>query len=124
MIEDQGEKQVEALKNLKSNNKLTTDYVIPQSSLNNDEAKNELDKITKIEQIIGREKLVYKTNEYAYSFENFPAIKAFGKDIYDGTITLKEVNDYQTDLLDEIMNFKKKTKPKILEKKTRKRNCS
>ena len=29
MIEDQGEKQVEALKNLKSNNKLTTEDEIP-----------------------------------------------------------------------------------------------
>ena len=50
-------------------------------------------------------------------------MKTFGKDIHDGTITLKEADDYQTDLLVEIMNFKKKTKPRRPEK-TRKRNCS
>ena len=64
----------------------------------------------KIEQRVDREKLVYKTNEYTYSFKNFQT-KTFGKDIYDGTITLEEANNYQTDLLVEIMNFRKKTKP-------------
>ena len=44
--------------------------------------------------------------------QNFQTIKTFGEDIYDGTITLKEANDYQTDLLIEIMNFKKKNKTK------------
>ena len=45
-IEDQGEKQVEALKNFKSDNeKLTIEDVIPNSALNNDEAKKEHDKI-------------------------------------------------------------------------------
>ena len=63
-----------------------------------------------------RGKLVYKTNEYTYSSENFQTIKTFGKDIYDGTITLKEADDYQTDLLVEIMNFRKKTKPRSPEK--------
>ena len=70
-----------------------------------------------MEKNVDREKLIYKTNGYTYSFENFQTIKIFGQDIYDGTITLKEANDYQTDLLVEIMNFKKKTKPKSLEKK-------
>ena len=74
----------------------------------------------KIEQRVDREKLVYKTNEYTYSFENFQTIKTFGKDIYDGTITLKEADDYQTHLLVEIMNFKKKTKPRSPEKKQEK----
>ena len=39
-IEDQGEKQVEALNTLKSNNeRLTIEGVTPKSALNNDEAK-------------------------------------------------------------------------------------
>ena len=37
---------------------------------------------------------------------------------------IEEANEYQTDLLAEIMNFRKNTKPKSQEKKTRKRNCS
>ena len=39
-----------------------------------------------------------------------------------GNITLKEADEYQADLLVEIMNFKKKTKPKSLEKKNEKKN--
>ena len=39
-IEDQGQKQVDALKTFKSDNeKLTIEDVIPKNALNNDEAK-------------------------------------------------------------------------------------
>ena len=51
-------------------------------------------------------------------------IKTFGQDIYEGEITIKEADEYQADLLTEIMNFRKNTKPRSQEKKTRKRNCS
>ena len=56
--------------------------------------------------------------------KNFQTIKTFGWDIYDGKITIKETDKYQTDLLTEILNFRKNTKPKSQEKKTRKGNCS
>ena len=49
-IEDQGQKQVEALITLKSNNQLTIEDAIPtKNALNNDEAKKELDKMKEIE---------------------------------------------------------------------------
>ena len=48
-IEDQGQKQIDALKNLKSNTQeLTIKNIIPEDVLN-DEAKNELSKIKEIE---------------------------------------------------------------------------
>ena len=59
-IEDPGQEQVEALNTLKSNNKLTIEYVIPKNSLNNDKAKKELDKIKKIEQSVDRDILQNK----------------------------------------------------------------
>ena len=123
-IEDQGQKQIEALNTLKSNNQLTIEVVIPKNALNNDEAKKELDKIIEIEINVDREKLIYETNEYIYSFKNFQTIKTFGRDIHEGKITIEEANEYQIDLLAEIMNFRKNTKPRTQEKKTRKRNCS
>ena len=46
-IEDQGEKQVDALNTLKSNNQVTIEDVIPKRALNNDEAKKSLKKIKK-----------------------------------------------------------------------------
>ena len=116
-IEHQGQKQVEVLKTLNSDNQLTIKDMIPKSALNNNnEAIKVLDKMEEIEKTIDRERLVYKANEDTYSFENFEAIKTFAEDIYDGTITLNKANDYQNDLLIEIMNFKKKAKPKSLEK--------
>ena len=116
-IEDQGQKQVEALNTLKSINQLTIEDVIPKNALNNDEAKKELDKIKEIEKNVDREKLIYETNEYTYSFKNFQTMKTFGRDIYEGKITIEQANEYQTDLLAEIMNFRKNTKPRSQEKK-------
>ena len=118
IIEDQ--KQVEALNTLKSNNQLTIQDLIPKNVLNNDEAKKELDKIKEIEKNVNREKIIYEKNEYTYSFKNFQTIKTFGKDIYQGKITFEEANEYQTDLLTEIMNFRKNTKPSSQEKKQQK----
>ena len=67
-IKDQGQKQVEALNTLRSNNRLTIEDVILKNALNNDEAKKELDKIGEIEKNVDRQKLVYETNEYMYIY--------------------------------------------------------
>ena len=123
-IKDQGEKHLDALKTFKSDNHSTVEDVICKSTLNNNEAKIELDKIKEIKKNVDRQKIVYETNEYEYSFKNFQTIRNFGKDIYHGAITIKEADEYQNNLLVEIMNFKKNTKPKSSEKQTRKRNCS
>ena len=119
-IEDQGQKQVEALNTLKSNNQLTIEDVIPKNALNNDEAKKELDKIKEIEKNVDREKLIYETSEYIYSFKNFQTIKTFVRDIYEGKITIEGADEYQTNLSVEIMNFRKNTKPRSQEKKQEK----
>ena len=94
--------------------------MIPKNALNNDEAKKQLDKIKEIEKNVGREKLIYETNEYTYGFKNFQTMKTFDRDIYEGKITPEEANKYQTDLLAEIMNFRKNLKPRSQEKKQEK----
>ena len=119
-IEDQGQKKMEALNTLKSNKQLTIEDVIPNDALNNDEAKKELDKIKEIEKNVDREKLIYETNEYTYSFKNFQTIKTFGRDIYEGEVTIKEADEYQADLLTEIWDFRKYTKSRSEEKKQEK----
>ena len=50
---------MEALNTLKSNNQLTIEDVIPKNALNNDDVKNELDKIKEIVKNVDRQKLVY-----------------------------------------------------------------
>ena len=62
--------------------------------------------------MIDRENLVYRTNEYTYSFQNFRTINTFGRDVYNGKLTLKEADEDQSNLLVEIMNFKKENAAK------------
>ena len=69
--------------------------MIPKNAINNDEAKKELDKIKEIEENVDREKLIYETDEDAYSFKNLQTIKTFGRDIYEGKITIKEADKYR-----------------------------
>ena len=120
-MEAQEQKQVEALNSLKSNNHLTIKDVIPKNALNDNEGKKDLDKIKEIEKNVDREKLIYVTNEYTYSFKNFQTIRTFGRDVYEGKITIKEADEYQTYLLTEITNFKKNSKPRCQEKNKKKK---
>ena len=87
----------------------------------NDEAKKEMGKISRTEKTVDREKLTYKASEYTYSFQIFQTIRTFGRDICSGEITLKEADENQANLLDEIMNFKKKAKPQDPEKNRKKK---
>ena len=122
-IKDQGEKQIKAIQD---NNKqlakiqgVTIRNTFPQNILN-DEAKREIDKILEIEKTVDREKLVYEASEYEYSFQNFLTIRTFGRDIYNDEITLKEADEDQSSLLNEIINFRDKTEPRG-EKKSKKK---
>ena len=81
-----------------------------------EESKNELDKIRGIEKTVDGENFIYRTNEYTYSFKDFQTISFFVRDIYNGTITLKEADKDQSDLLVEVFNFKKNIKPQNPEK--------
>ena len=120
-IEDQGEKQVKALNTLKSdnnnnNNKLTIENIIPKIVFASDEAENKISKISEIEDTIDREKLLYKASENAYDFIKFRTIRIFGRDIYEGKITLEETDEDQS----EIKYFSERTKPRTDKKKEEK----
>ena len=80
--------------------------MIPENTLS-DKAKNKLNKIKELEKTVDREILVYRT----YKFKNFQTMHTFGRDIYNGKITLKEADEDQSSLLVEIMNLKSKIKP-------------
>ena len=120
-IEDQGKKQVDALNALKSdnNNKLEikNDDIIPESAFASDEAREEINKILKIEKNVDWEKLVYQAGKYKYDFRKFNTIRTFGEDIYNGRITLEEADEDQSDLADKIDEFTEKTRPKSDKKK-------
>ena len=121
-IEEQGKKQVEALKPITQ--KLTIKDAVPEDTILSEEGMNEIDKIKKVEKSVGREKLRYSTSKYTYNYKNFQTISTFGRNIYNGTITKKEADEDQSDFLVENLNFKKQVKPKTPEKKTTKRRSS
>ena len=76
-----------------------------------------MDKIVEIEKTVNREKLIYRANEYTYSFKHFQTSKTFGRDICNGEITLKEADNDQTNLLVETIPFKTTQNHKIIIKK-------
>ena len=85
---EQGKNQVAVLEVLKLN---TQKLAINDASVENtltEQAKNELNKIKEIEKAAGRGNSVYRTNDYTYSFKIFRTINTFGRDIYNGKITL------------------------------------
>ena len=110
---------------LKSNNnkklEIKNENTIPKSTFANDEAKEEFNKIKKLEKKLDREKLVYDAGKYRYDFRTFNTIRTFGKDIYEGKITLEEADIDQSYLTDEISKFLKETKPQKYDKKNKKK---
>ena len=85
--------------------------MVPENKLSK-EAKNELDKLKKM---LNSEGLVYRRNEYTYSFKVFQTINTFCTDIDNST--LKEADKGQSSLLIKLTNFKSKMKPQNLQKK-------
>ena len=120
-VEDQGKKQVDALNTLKSNNykklEIKNENITPKRAFANDEAKEEFNKIKIIEKNVDREKMVFDADKYRYDFRTFKTIRTFGKDIYEGKITLEEADKEQSYLADEIDKFIKETRPKNVDKK-------
>ena len=120
-IKDQGKKRVDALNTLKSDNnkkiEIKNKDIVPKSAFASDEAKEEINKILKIEKNVDREKLVYEAGKHKYDFRKFNTIRTFGEDIYEGKITLEEADEDQSDLTDKINEFNKKRRPKSDKKK-------
>ena len=72
---------------------------------------------------IDREKLFYEAVKYKYDFRKFKTTRTFGRDIYEGKISLEQAHEEQSFLANEIDKFIEEKKPKNVEKKTRKKSC-
>ena len=77
-------------KKTKQKTKKTIEDLIPKSAFNH-LIMMKL-KIKEIEKSVDREKLVYRTSEYTSNFRNFLLIITFGRDIYEGKVTLEEAS--------------------------------
>ena len=117
-IEDQGEKQINALKSLKSSDKQLPSIkdFIPKERLN-PEIVDEIEKIEEEERKPGRSKMVYDGYNKNYDFRRFNKIRVFDNEIRNSIINMSMTNDEQDQLLRYINEFKSKTRAKNSESK-------
>ena len=106
-IEDQGEKQVDALKASYKKLPSIKDFV-PTEKFNL-EIINEIKRIEEIDKNVVRDKMVYKSTSKTYDFRNFKTIRTYGNDIRNNVISLAAANLEQANLLARFYDFVKKT---------------
>ena len=94
-IEDQGEKQIEALKDLKPEEKTKLVEGIFPKGHENVEIKNEINKIKEYEENVNRNNMIYYSSKEPFNFETFETIRSFGETIFSDKITINEVNEEQ-----------------------------
>ena len=114
-IEDQGKKQVDALKTSYKQLPSIKDFV-PTENFNL-EIIAEIKRIEEIEKNVDRDKMVYKSTGKIYDFRGFKTIRTYGNDIRNNVTSLAAANLEQANLLAHVQNFVKKTKPQDPEQK-------
>ena len=115
-IEDQGKKQVDALKTSYKKLPSIKDFVPTERF--NPEMIAEIKRIEEIEKNVDRDKMVYKSTCKTYDFRGFKTIRTYGNDIRNNVTSLSAANLEQANLLAHIQNFVKNTKPEDPEQKT------
>ena len=85
-IEDQGEKQVDALKSSYKKLPSIKDFV-PIEKFNL-EIIDEIKRIDEREKNVDRDKMVYESTNRTYDFRGFKTIRAYGNDITNNIITI------------------------------------
>ena len=123
-IEDQGEKQIDALESLKLSDKQlpSTRGFISKEKLNL-EIVNEIERIEEEERKVDRSKMVYKASNKTYDFRKFKSIRIFGNEIRNNIIDMSMANDEQEQLLRYINKLKSKIEPHNPELKKSKGRC-
>ena len=87
-----------------------------------DVIKNKIDDIKKREDKIKRKDLKYKAGNYKYDFQQYEMIRSFGESIYSGRISINEADMDQTNLLENMVKFSNKSRPKTKEGKDKNQN--
>ena len=111
-IEDQGRKEVHALKSLESSDKQLPSIreFIPKERLN-PEIIDEIERTEEEERKIDGSKMVYKGHSKAYDFRKIKTIRVFGNEIRKNFIKMSMENDEQDHFSKHIREFKSKARP-------------
>ena len=64
--------------------------------------------------------MIYYSSKEPFAFRIFKTIRSFGDDIYSGKITINEASQEQADLVEYILNFNNKARPKSKDDKKNK----
>ena len=112
ILEDQGEKQIKALKDLKRDKPTKSAEGIFPVGYENVEIENEINKITGYEQNVNTNNMIYYWNNEPFDFKTFKTIRPLEENIYSGKITINEANEEQADLIEYILNLNNKATPK------------
>ena len=115
-VEDQGEKQVDALK---ASKKLPSIKDFVPTEKFNPEIIAEIKRIEEIEKNVDRDNMVYKSTSRTYDFRGFKTIRTYGNDIRNNVTSLDAVNLERANLLAHFHDFveKKQQNHKILNRK-------
>ena len=108
-IEDQGEKQVNALKTSYKKLPSIKDFVPIEKF--NPEIIAEIKRIEEIVKNVDRDKMVYESTGRIYDFRGFKTIRTYGNDIRNNVTSLKAANLEQANLMAHIHDFVKSAKP-------------
>ena len=73
--------------------------------------KNEADQKKKWEKNIRRKTLIWKTNKYAYDFQQYGTIRSFDDSIYNGKVSIDEADIDHSSLLG-LKDFIGRARPK------------
>ena len=65
--------------------------------------------------------MIYYSSKEPFDFRIFKTIRSFGDDIYSSKITINESDQEQSYLIEYILNFHNKTRPKNRDNKKTKR---
>ena len=120
-IEDKGQKQIDALESLKPKEQTKSIEEIFLEGYDSVEIKNELNKIKEYEKKVNRDNMIYYSSKEPFDFRMFKTIRSFGDDIYSSKITINKADQEQSDLVEYILNFNNKTRPKNKDDKKNKK---
>ena len=119
-IEDQGKKQVDALKDLHlRDQRKSIEGIFPKGN-ETEGIKDELSKIKRYENKAIRDNLFYDLSKQPFDFRIFVTIRSLGDDIYNKRVNIDQANQEQSNLFDYLLHFDSKTKPKSKKEKKRK----
>ena len=90
--------------------------------LENNKIKNKLNQVKKTEEIINRSDVKYEINKYFSDFLKFQTIRSFGNGNFNSKITISEADKKQSNLMNNIIDFDSKVRPRS-KMVSRKKKC-